>query len=62
MKKKYNGNKAKTYTGKNIRISDEGFEEIKTFVEENNYKLGKFAEAAILEKIDNEKEKKSQSK
>lgn len=43
--------KKKEYDGKNVRISDEGFEKIKLFVDEKGLKLGRFVEDAAIEKI-----------
>lgn len=47
--------KKKTYEGKNIRISDSAFAEIKAFVDFKGWKLGKFVESAALEKLQKEK-------
>lgn len=47
--------KKKTYAGKNIRISDEAFADIKAFVDLKGWKLGKFVETAALEKLQKEK-------
>lgn len=50
--------KKKSYTGRNIRISDEAFNQIKEFVDIKGWKLGRFVEDAAMEKLKTEKEKK----
>ncbi len=57
MKKALNGKKLKTYTGKNVRLSDDGFAEIKAYVDAEGYKLGHFIENAAIEKIKKQKSK-----
>ncbi len=48
--------KKKEYKGRNVRLSDAGFEKIKAFVDVKGLKLGRFVEDAAL------KELKSQTK
>jgi hypothetical protein len=43
--------KKKSYIGTNIRISDEGFEMIKTYCKRMGYKLGTFVENAAVNRI-----------
>lgn len=43
--------KKKTYSGKNIRISDEVFADVKQFVDKKGWKLGKFVEQACLKQL-----------
>lgn len=50
--------KLKAYTGRNVRISDKGFDTIKEFVDDGGLKLGRFIEVAALEKIEAIKKKK----
>lgn len=52
---KNKASKKKEYFGRNIRISDEAFDKVKTFVDEKALKIGRFTELALLEKIEKEK-------
>jgi len=39
------------YKGRNIRISNEGFDKIKLFVDLKGYKLGRFVEDAAIKEL-----------
>jgi hypothetical protein len=41
----------KSYVGTNVRISDEGFEMIKSHCKRMGYQLGKFVENAAVKRI-----------
>lgn len=43
--------KKKNYAGKNVRISDAVFSDVKAFVDEKGWKLGKFVENACLKEL-----------
>lgn len=47
--------KKKNYNGSNVRISDDIFLQVKSYVDEKGLKLGRFAEVALMEKLDKEK-------
>lgn len=47
--------KKKSYSGRNIRVSDETFGKLKLFVDQNDMKLGKYVERAIIEKLEKDK-------
>lgn len=49
--------KKKAYSGKNIRISDAAFSDIKAYVDTKGLKLGKFVETAAIEKLQKETKK-----
>lgn len=44
--------KKKVYTGKNIRISDSGFDRIKTYADKNRLRLGGFVEDCTIKEIE----------
>jgi len=45
----------KTYTGKNVRLSEKAFEQIKQYVDLKGLKLGRFVEDAAIEKLQKQK-------
>jgi hypothetical protein len=54
LKTKYhdhNGKEKKTYTGKNIRVSDESYDLVNKHITKTGGKIGKFYELAAEEKL-----------
>lgn len=44
--------KKKTYSGKNIRISEKAFDKIKEYTDEAGYKIGRFVEGVVVKEIE----------